>query len=123
MPIEQDLEKILREYTQEVGELTNDVMKDASRGTVQELKNTSPKLSGDYAKDWAVKVERGAGGSAVFIVHNRKHYMLTHLLENGHALVRGGRTVGEVNPFPHIEPAQQEAERYMLDHLQEALEK
>ena len=73
MSIEQDLEKILNDYANEVDELSNDTMKKASRNAVNELKMTSRKLSGDYAKDWAVKAERGFGKSKIYIVHNRKH--------------------------------------------------
>ena len=121
MSIEQDLEKILKEYTEEVGEITNDVMKNASRGTVNELKSTSPKLSGDYARDWAVKTERGAGGSAVFIVHNKKHYQLTHLLENGHIVRNQYGTYGRVDGDGHIKDAEQNGINEVISTLEAKL--
>lgn len=121
MSIEQDLEKILKEYTEEVGELTNDVMRNASRETVNDLKSTSPKLSGDYARDWAVKTERGAGGSAVFIVHNKKHYQLTHLLENGHIIRNQYGEYGRAPAHPHIKQAEQNAIKSIIATLEAKL--
>lgn len=121
MSIEQDLEKILKEYTEEVGEITNDVMKNASRGTVNELKSTSPKLSGDYARDWAVKTERGFGKSKIYIVHNRKHYMLTHLLENGHIVRNQYGTYGRVNGDGHIKDAEQNGINEVISTLEAKL--
>lgn len=121
MSIEQDLEKILKEYTEEVGELTNDVMRNASRGTVNELKSTSPKLSGDYARDWAVKTERGFGKSKIYIVHNRKHYMLTHLLENGHIVRNQYGTYGRVNGDGHIKDAEQNGINEVISTLEAKL--
>lgn len=121
MSIENDLEKILKDYTEEVGELTNDVMKDASKNTVKELKTTSPKSSGAYASDWAVKTERGAGGSAVFIVHNKKHYQLTHLLENGHIIRNQYGEYGRAPAHPHIKRAEQNAIKSIIAKLEAQL--
>lgn len=119
------IEGILDEYQDELGTTIEDVEKATAKMTVQNLRTVQvPRRTGEYAKGWKWQYDRQTlKGYQAVIIYNSDHYQLTHLLENGHALVRGGRTVGEVKPFPHIEPAQQEAERYMLDHLQEALEK
>lgn len=121
MSIEKELEKILNDYANEVDELSNDTMKKASRNAVNELKMTSPKLSGDYARDWAVKTERGAGGSAVFIVHNKKHYQLTHLLENGHIIRNQYGEYGRAPAHPHIKQAEQNAIKSIIAKLEAKL--
>ena len=121
MSIEQDLEKILNDYANEVDELSNDTMKKASRNAVNELKMTSARRSGDYAKDWAVKTERGFGKSKIYIVHNRKHYMLTHLLENGHIVRNQYGTYGRVDGDGHIKDAEQNGINEVISTLEAKL--
>lgn len=71
----------------------------ASEG-VEMLKAESPKSpgGGDYAKSWTVKKIGKA-----FVIHNKDHYRLTHLLEKGHAKVNGGRVDARV----HIAPVEE----------------
>ena len=66
---------------------------------VEMLKAESPKSpgGGDYAKSWTHKKVKGK-----FVIHNKNHYRLTHLLEKGHAKVNGGR----VAPRVHIAPVE-----------------
>lgn len=99
------------------------VKKTASE-TVTELKHANPEGSGvygswnDYNDSWKVKTSgfNKTSGMINGIVYNKEHYRLTHLLEFGHALVRGGRTFGKgrSSSFPHIGPAQDHAiDRYL----------
>ena len=61
--------------------------------------------TGKYTKDWDVtQRDSRAGritGTESYSVHNKKHYQLTHLLQNGHASRNGGR----VKAYPHIDGA------------------
>lgn len=86
----------LKEEVQAVGE-----------NTAKELRQTSPKRRGAYARDWASKVTYDDWQDIRVTVYNKRHYQLTHLLENGHAKVNGGR----VNGFPHISVAEENAAR------------
>lgn len=87
----------LNEYSEEVKEKVKKIADEVSKETVEELKTTSPKKTGKYAKAWKGRKE----GNKI-IIYNEKG-QLTHLLEHGHALWQGGRT----RAFPHIKPAEQ----------------
>lgn len=96
---------VAKEEVEELAERT------ANEGAAT-LKSTSPKRKGKYAKSWRVKK---VGTS--FVIHNSRHYQLTHLLEKGHAKVNGGRVAAR----PHIQPVEQEAIEQFLNGLNEVL--
>ena len=97
----------LAEYANEVTEDVKESVKDVAKETVKEVKRRSPVRTGAYKKSWGqTQIYEGPGGIRIAI-HNKKHYRLTHLLENGHALKSGGRT----RAFPHIKPAEDFAAR------------
>ena len=90
----------------------------------EEVKAGSPvgkytKHKGRYKKGWAVKEETVSRLQAKAIVHNRTDYQLAHLLEKGHVLKRGGRTLGRVPAQVHIAPAEEHA----IKNFEEAVEK
>ena len=95
----------LEEYT----ELTADVLKkeiqEAGKVAKQQISQTAPRKTGRYAKSWAVKKISETSNSLEVTVHSKNRYMLTHLLENGHAKRGGGR----VAAIPHIAPAEETA--------------
>lgn len=83
----------------------------AANHAVMTLNISSPSLSGDYKRGWAVKIKKKAkvGGTASVVVHNRTSYRLTHLLEHGHAkYVYGRRLPGDVSARPHIQAVEKE---------------
>lgn len=96
---------------------------DVAKATVQRLRQTSPKLTGDYAASWTATRLKGGRHYYGKVVHaDDGEYRLTHLLEHGHALVRGGRTVGYVKAHPHIEAAEQAAIDSFIEEVRKKVE-
>ena len=110
--------EILKAYGDHVTEGMKEAVKKIADEAKRETRNASPKRTGKYRKGWAVK-DTSTRLSAEAIVHNRTSYQLTHLLEKGHALRRGGRTIGHVKAFPHIGPAEERA----VKNFEKAVEK
>lgn len=107
--VSSQMHKVLEDYKGDVKNAWNSAANKSARDAVSELKSTSPKRHGDYARSWAVKRETARGGLTDFIVHNSKHYQLTHLLENGHVIRNKKGTYGRTSGIKHIAPAEQKA--------------
>lgn len=96
----------------------NDVVKRAANEAFEEtaavaarsLRQGGPykERTGKYTKDWTYNQRSGRTsvitGLNGYSVYNKKNYQLTHLLEKGHQLSRGGRAIGNVRAFEHIAP-------------------
>ena len=95
----------LKEFDQEFNEKMKEATDKVAKDTVEELKNTSPKRTGAYAKDWTQKTAFENNRSKRNTVYNRKHYQITHLLEYGHV----GRNGKRVKAVPHIKAAEEKA--------------
>lgn len=97
-----------------------------AKETVKMLKSSSPKRSGDYAKDWASKRDSNLGKKwrySMVVYQKGENYSLTHLLEKGHALVRGGRKVGSSPAITHIAPAEEFAAEMLMDEIVSRIER
>ena len=88
----------IQTYTQDVSEAVDEAARETAKAIAADLRETSPKKTGEYAKGWTYR-KTGAGA---YRVHNKTKPQLTHLLEHGHAKAGGGRVEG----IPHIKPAQ-----------------
>ena len=125
-----DLNKVigqmLEEYGDEIAEAVNEQVDKVADDTVKELQETSPKLTGDYARHWTVDYEQKSRLEKNAVIHvEAPDYRLTHLLEFGHALKRGGREIGHVDPSPkggHIAQAEQNAIKEFEEAVKEAIE-
>ena len=85
---------------------------------VLELKRNSPKDSGDYAKDWTRSLLEKSRYGLRYVVHNKGHYRLTHLLENGHNNPRAVDGKPWTPAYPHIGLA----EAHAIDMMREKVE-
>ena len=118
----EQLAKEVMDGLEEYAELAVDVMKkeiqETGKSVKQQISQTAPKKSGRYAKSWAVKKTKETSNSLEVTVHSKNRYMLTHLLENGHAKRGGGR----VRAIPHIAPAEEMGVRMLEERIARALQ-
>lgn len=82
--------------------------KAAGKAAVWELKQTSPKKTGEYAKGWKTKTTK-TRLTAETVIYQGLKPDLAHLLEFGHPSVTGGRIVGRTEAHPHIKQAEANA--------------
>lgn len=113
-----EIAKILDEEVERVNKEVNDAVIKVADAAVKELKESSPKKSGKYAKSWKKKEEQLATGSKSATIYNEKHYRLTHLLEFGHATVDGKR----VPAHPHIAAVEQKVIKDFEDEIRRGIE-
>ena len=106
---------------EEYAELAVDVLKkeiqEAGKTAKKQIEETAPRKTGRYAKSWAVKKVSETSNSLEVTVHSKTRYMLTHLLENGHAKRGGGR----VAAIPHIAPAEEAAVQSLERNIEREL--
>jgi len=115
-----EIAKGLAEYSQDVVEKVNVSSEKVGKEAVKQLKQTSPKKTGKYAKSWTMSTEKAIGQPDLRIIHVKApHYRLAHLLEYGHAKVGGGRVEGR----PHIGPAEEEVIREFTAAVEEAIKR
>ena len=117
---EQLAQEVMKEL-EEYADLTADVLKKeiqaAGKAAKQQVSQTAPRRTGRYAKSWSVKKVSETSNSMEITVHSKDRYMLTHLLENGHAKRGGGR----VAAIPHIAPAEEMAADLLERNIESAL--
>lgn len=113
-----------------IQDAVNAAVQEVGKEAVKKLKATSPKgvRPYDYSKGWKYKASKiQADGSFELKVYNAKRGYLTHLVEKGHPIVRGGKVVGRAKAKPHIGPVndwvQNEGFQQIAKAVQQAISK
>ena len=105
----------LREYADLATDDMKDAVKDSANLVKRKINSSAPVRTGKYAKSWRTKTTKESANALEITVFSPSRYMLSHLLENGHAKRGGGR----VQAIPHIKPAEQAG----IEKLQEDIER
>lgn len=109
----------LAAYSDELAEDTKQCVRDAARLALSEVRARSPVDTGEYKRGWRIKKAYESDTDIRLRVYNATSYMLTHLLEHGHAKVGGGRVPG----YPHIAPAERAASEKLGREIRTKVEK
>jgi len=107
--------------------VTEDAMLKGINETAQEaaavVRSKAQHFGSNYAGDITARkaqlIRRNGAANASAYVTAGDHYRVAHLLEHGHAVVRGGRIVGQAKGFEHFA----DGERYAEDHIVENIRK
>ena len=118
------ISKALEDYKK----LTMDELKKAARSAAKTVKEditaNAPHKTGKYRESWMVKTVTDTSSNIELVVFSKDRFMLTHLLENGHALRRGGRLLEKRVPGkPHIRPAEEKGVAQFERDIEAALQK
>ena len=93
----------MQEYATLASENVKSAVKKSAKQVKEQISSSAPERTGKYAKSWAVKTTEESSQKLVQTVYSPSRYMLSHLLEKGHAKRGGGR----VRAIPHIAPAEE----------------
>lgn len=102
---------VLAEFNEILDDELGTAVHEVGKSTRTDLRSNSPKDTGAYSRSWGCDFSDKEGHHEA-VVANRKHWQITHLLEDGHDTKNqyGG-------PYGHVDPADPE------HHLQRAQER
>ena len=114
-----EVEKEIREVSEEASEYTLKLVKERSPYTKAAMRDPWRKGKAHYRSGWKVTYEEVGGLVIKFIIHNEKYPTLTHLLENGHNVAPAWqyRFGTRVRPIPHIKPSEADGYDYYYKKL------
>ncbi len=104
----------LEDYSDDVAAGLKADVKEVADECLREIKDNSPVRTGKYKKGWRMKIEFESNSDIRIRIYNKTNYQLTHLLENGHP-GRGGTLKGSAHAHPHIGPAEEKAEKKLVN--------
>ena len=110
--LSQTIQNELEDYARDTTDTVKEAVRNAADYAVKELKETSPKRTGRYARSWRKSQIKETSSELEMSVH-AGFYQLTHLLENGHAKRGGGR----VRAIPHIKPVEEKTVKKLEEDI------
>lgn len=114
--MERAIFEMFNQYTEDVTEAIDQKVESTADLVLRDAQAMAPKKTGKYAKGF-VKTDKSLPGRRRFVIWNHKYYRLVHLLEFGHAKVKGGRVPGK----PHLIPAHNRHVEGMLSDIKQII--
>lgn len=119
MDLTKAVNEILIKYVDDCEKGLLGIEEQVAKEAVKKLNRTSPmnpRSKGHkgkhYNKDWYVDTKNKKHYDHIIIANHQ--YQLTHLLEKGHNVVRGGKVVGHTKAEPHIKPVEEWAKNEVV---------
>ena len=119
---EKAVDEIVKEYGSEVAKDTNEVVQEVAEEAQKKVRQLAKSKfkrfhkRKPYVNGWRLKVDWTRFGIEA-TVYNANKPQLTHLLENGHAKVNGGRVDGR----PHINPVNEWVQEEVVRRVEKRL--
>ncbi len=120
--LSEEVMDILEKYRDDIADGTDQAALKSATQCVRDVKSAAGASfggTGKYASGWTKKQTETGRGKAAYTVYNRRPG-LPHLLENGHALVNGGRVPGKTHIAPAAQKATDEFERAVEEVIRDA---
>ena len=121
------VDSVLKTYAK----ATEDEIAAATKATAEKAAQiVRQEAAAQYGQDYAQAIrarnfrdiQKNGGRSITAYVTAGPRYRIAHLLEHGHALVRGGRTVGFVEGHEHFAIGQDYVDRNFVENVKKAIE-
>lgn len=118
--------RIMEEYEDEIISDVQEVTAKVGKAGAQEMRAVSREKFGtsDRAKPYSRGWNYENTGTRVHVaatVWNKTNPGLVHLLENGHAVRRGGRIVGEAKAYPHVKAVNDTIQESYVKEVENAI--
>lgn len=120
--VEMKINAYLKDYKEDIDELVKNTTDKLTNRAKKDIKNKSPKDTGDYSKGWSVKTIKNAK-TYTKKIWNPKKYRITHLLEFGHKVKRNGQIVGKATAIPHVRPVEEQYVKRFINEIEKGAKK
>lgn len=123
----QTVQDVLQTYAKATADQLAEVTKDTADKAAQIVRQqAAAAYGGKYAKAiqprYFKDINVNGGRRVSEFITAGSRYRIAHLLENGHAKVAGGRTVGRVEGTPHFAAGQNYIDRNFIENLKRKIE-
>lgn len=116
--------KALRDFEGATEDALLVAINETAEAAAQVVKSKAQQHGSDYANDiTAVPARKIQQRKGTAFVTAGDHYRVAHLLEHGHAVIRGGRKVGQAKAYPHFEDGERYAEENLVPNLKKEMDK